>query len=61
MSLYQEGAVLTLKKPHPCGCKEWKVLRSGWEYRLQCANCGHIVLMKRDQLEKMVQTRAGAR
>jgi len=55
MSGYQEGDVLTLKKNHPCGSKEWTVLRTGWEYRLQCAGCKHIVLMKRDQLEKLVR------
>ena len=55
MSYYTEGAILTLKKPHPCGSKDWKVLRTGWEYRLQCTGCDHIMLMRRELLEKLVR------
>jgi len=55
MSQFAEGTILTLKKPHPCGSKEWKVLRAGWEYRLQCTGCNHIMLMRRDQLLKLVR------
>ena len=54
MSLYPEGAILTLKKSHPCGSREWQVLRAGWEYRLQCVGCRHVMLMRRDQLHKLV-------
>ena len=56
MSGYQEGSILTLKKNHPCGSKEWVVLRTGWEYRLQCTGCKHIMLMRRIQLEKLVRS-----
>ena len=59
MGDYPQGAVLTLKKPHPCGSKDWKVLRPGWEYRLQCVGCQHVVLMQRDQLQKMVRKASG--
>ncbi|MDR0468619.1 MAG: DUF951 family protein [Peptococcaceae bacterium] len=55
MSQFVEGTILTLKKSHPCGSKEWRVLRSGWEYRLQCIGCDHIMLMRREQLEKLVR------
>jgi hypothetical protein len=56
MSDYPEGAVLTLKKSHPCGSKDWLVLRSGWEYRLRCTGCMHVMLMKRDPLMKLVRS-----
>ncbi|MCL2165782.1 MAG: DUF951 domain-containing protein [Clostridiales bacterium] len=55
MSEYEEGSVLTLKKKHPCGSREWKVMRAGWEYRLQCTGCSHIMLMRREQLLKLVR------
>ena len=29
----QTGDILELKKTHPCGSKEWKVLRVGMEDR----------------------------
>ena len=38
------GDVLVMKKPHPCGSKEWKVLRTGMDFRLKCLGCGHEVL-----------------
>ena len=26
---YEVGDVVTMKKPHPCGSKEWEILRVG--------------------------------
>lgn len=31
----QVGDVLELKKPHPCGSKEWAVLRIGMDFKLR--------------------------
>ena len=35
------GDVLELKKQHPCGSREWQVLRVGMDFKLKCAGCGH--------------------
>ena len=43
----QLGDVLTMKKPHPCGEKRWKVLRTGADFRLRCLGCGHEVMVPR--------------
>lgn len=56
MVVYGEGTVLTLKKAHPCGSREWQVMRPGMEYRLKCLGCGHILLMNRDTLLKAVKS-----
>lgn len=56
MTFYQEGTILTLKKTHPCGSQEWKVLRPGLEYRLQCLGCKHVLLMNREVLLKSVKS-----
>ena len=32
----QIGDILKLKKPHPCGSREWEVLRVGADFRLRC-------------------------
>ena len=29
-----------MKKPHPCGCAEFEVLRVGVDFKLRCAGCG---------------------
>ena len=52
MVVYGEGTVLTLKKAHPCGSREWQVMRPGMEYRLKCLGCGHMVMVTRRLVEK---------
>ena len=52
---FVEGQTITFKKTHPCGCREWLVLRAGWEYRLQCVGCKRIMIMRRDKVEKAVK------
>ena len=34
MTVFQVGDVIRLKKPHPCGGYEWKILRIGADFRL---------------------------
>ena len=51
----QVGDVLKLKKPHPCGSKEWEVLRAGMDFRLKCNGCGHQIMIPRKQLERNVR------
>lgn len=49
------GDIIKLKKPHPCGSKEWKVLRSGMDFRLECQGCAHQIMLPRKQIEKNVR------
>ncbi|TCL60969.1 hypothetical protein EDD76_10166 [Kineothrix alysoides] len=51
----QVGDILRLKKQHPCGSKEWEVLRIGADFRLKCAGCGHQIMIARRVLEKNVK------
>ena len=51
----QIGDVVTLKKQHPCGSKEWEVLRVGMDFRLKCMGCGHQVMIPRKQVEKNIR------
>ena len=44
--------VLVMKKEHPCGNKQWKVLRTGADFRLKCLGCGHEVMVARFKAEK---------
>jgi hypothetical protein len=50
------GAVLRLKKPHPCGSREWTVVRLGADIGIQCQGCGHRVLLPRRDLAKRIKT-----
>ena len=46
------GDVLELKKQHPCGSREWQVLRVGMDFKLKCAGCGHELMLPRSKAEK---------
>ncbi len=49
---YEVGDIVKLKKPHPCGSQEWKILRVGADFRLECQGCGHQVMIARTLVEK---------
>ena len=49
------GDVLELKKPHPCGSRQWLVLRVGMDFKLRCAGCGHELMIPRSKAEKAVK------
>ena len=49
------GDVLEQKKQHPCGSREWKVLRVGMDFKLRCAGCGHELMLPRSKAEKAVK------
>ena len=47
--------VLLMKKPHPCGCKEFTVLRSGMDFKIRCNGCGHEIMIARSKAEKNIK------
>lgn len=49
------GDILKLKKPHPCGSKEWEVLRVGADFRLKCRGCEHQIMIARKLVEKNIK------
>ena len=51
----QVGDIVTLKKQHPCGSKEWELLRVGIDFRLKCMGCGHQVMLERKVVEKSIR------
>ena len=51
----QVGDTLVMKKEHPCGQKQWKVLRTGADFRLKCLGCGHEIMVPRFKAEKNIR------
>ena len=49
------GDILEMKKPHPCGSRNWLVLRVGIDFRLRCQGCGHEVMLPRSKAEKNIK------
>ncbi len=44
--------VLKLRKPHPCGGYDWRVVRLGADIGLVCETCGRRVMLTRREVEK---------
>ena len=51
----QLGDVLVMKKEHPCGQKQWLVLRTGADFRLKCVGCGREFMIARFKAEKNIR------
>ena len=49
---YAVGDIVTLKKQHPCGSKQWEILRVGADFRLKCQGCGRQIMTPRRLVEK---------
>ncbi len=49
---FKLGDLVEMKKPHPCGSKIWKVLRTGADIRIECQGCKHQVMIPRSKFEK---------
>lgn len=49
------GDTLELKKPHPCGSKEFTVMRVGSDIRIICTSCGRDLTVPRVKLEKSIK------
>jgi hypothetical protein len=46
------GDRISLRKTHPCGSREWGVVRLGADIGLVCEGCGHRILMDRLDVER---------
>ena len=48
--------ILRLRKAHPCGGYEWRVVRLGADIGLECLTCQRYVLLSRREVEKRIKT-----
>ena len=46
----QLNQLVRLRKPHPCGSFDWKVVRLGADIGLECVQCNHRVMLTRREL-----------
>lgn len=47
--------IVELKKEHPCGSRQWEVLRIGMDLKLHCLGCGHEMMAPRRKVEKSIK------
>lgn len=49
------GDRVEMKKQHPCGGKEFIILRVGMDFKIKCNKCGHEVMVPRNKIEKNIK------
>ncbi len=47
--------VVHMRKPHPCGGYEWRVVRLGADIGIKCTTCGRRVLLPRGEFERRLK------
>lgn len=47
--------VVVMRKSHPCGSYEWKVVRLGADIGIECLKCGRRVLLPRRKLAHRIK------
>jgi len=50
------GDIARLRKPHPCGGYEWKIVRLGADIGLECLTCDRRILLPRRTLARRLKT-----
>lgn len=48
------GDKVKTKKVHPCGSKEWELVRVGVDFKLKCLGCSHIIVLPREKALKII-------
>jgi len=49
------GDIVRLRKKHPCGSYDWKVIRLGADIGIKCQVCGRRVLLERRVFERRLK------
>jgi hypothetical protein len=49
------GDIVRLKKKHPCGSDQWRVVRLGADIGIKCLGCQRRVLLERAVFERRVK------
>jgi hypothetical protein len=47
--------VVRLRKPHPCGSFEWRIVRLGADIGLECSVCKRRILLPRRDLARRLK------
>jgi hypothetical protein len=47
--------VVEMKKPHPCGENQWKIIRMGADVRIKCQGCEHSVMLPRREFSRKIK------
>lgn len=51
----KNGDVVVMRKQHPCGGNQWRIVRFGADVKIECRTCGKIVMLERIKFYKQVK------
>lgn len=49
---FELGTIVEMKKQHPCGSKDFEVIRLGADIKIKCVGCGRIIMIPRSKFQK---------
>ena len=49
------GDHVRLRKPHPCGSTDWRIMRLGADIGLRCDGCARVVKLPRAEAERRIK------
>ncbi|WP_375293639.1 DUF951 domain-containing protein [Clostridium estertheticum] len=55
MKIFNLGDIVEMKKVHPCGSKDWEIIRLGADIKIKCLGCSRIVMLPRVKFDSGVK------
>lgn len=55
MKVFNLGDIVEMKKTHPCGSKNWEIIRLGADIKIKCLGCGRLVMLPRTKFDSGVK------
>lgn len=52
---YKLGTIVEMKKQHPCGSKNFSIIRLGADIKIKCVECGRIIMLPRIDFNKKIK------
>ena len=52
---YKFNDRVIMKKEHPCGSNEFKIVRVGADIKVECLKCGRLVMIPRMEFNKKIK------
>ena len=56
-TIIKVDTILKFKKQHPCGGTNWKVLRIGIDFKLECTTCNRQIMITRLDVYKRMKNK----
>ncbi len=53
--MYELNQIIKTKKDHVCGNNEWKIIRIGADFKLECSKCTRIIMLSKNELDKRIK------